>query len=197
MNLLDQSVIKKGKSAAAPRDAAPGRAPLLPSGLPRVGIPPRQPSRGAAPLASGRARCGHRRDRNESGGSRRASASILPRPDGLPRAVPRPWRLPVTGDRGARTDGPVYRDSRGQSRRQPRTVCVGSPGTARRGSATSPGAPGPAAPDRSPAPGGGGGSPGHAPLRTAPGGESAERARSVGFYRGEGRVNGREEVTRQ
>lgn len=49
MNLLDQSVIKKGKSAAAQRKAAPNRAPLLPSGLPSVGSPRVRPPAGLPP----------------------------------------------------------------------------------------------------------------------------------------------------
>lgn len=48
MNLLDQSVIKKGKKSAQ-RKAAPDQAPLLPSGLPSVGSPRVRPPAGLLP----------------------------------------------------------------------------------------------------------------------------------------------------
>lgn len=141
MNLLDQSVIKKGKNAAAPRDAAPGRAPHP---APALGAPPRRVPPPPPPPGTAAPRGRSRREglaavpaeaENESGGSRLATASVRPsarRPAGFPRAVPAPPLLPGTGNRGARdTGGHGYRGAPGASeglRGKPR----GCPGGARR-----------------------------------------------------------------
>lgn len=153
MNLLDQSVIKKGKSAAtAPRDAAPGQGPRP---APALGAPPRRvSSRDKYSILCGRSSpVGTdsllspeklKRNRCVPAGQR-----VHPPPSrwapsvGTETAVPSRYRGSMGPDRQIWLLG----SPGGPPRRRPRTVCLGSPRVTPAGvPATAPGAPGLSAP---------------------------------------------------
>ncbi|PKU34533.1 transcription factor ap-2-epsilon [Limosa lapponica baueri] len=125
MNLLDQSVIKKGKSAAAPRDAAPGRAPR--GSPPASGFPPRQasvPRDRSPPVGKGSLLSPARLKRKR----RVPAGQCVPSPTARYRGR-RTFRGPRGPDGLVRLPG----SPRGPPCRRPRTVCVESPGDASAG----------------------------------------------------------------